>query len=81
MSAQPPLPPWHDVYQAAIFESDRLNVSKRVEIARQNLKDRVRQLDPQRQEERWELDKALNALRMLSLLDHTLADKTAWGQS
>jgi hypothetical protein len=73
MSARPPLPPWQSVYQEAILEPDRHKVSGRVENARNNLVERLRQLDPQRPDERWEVDRALNALRMLALLDKTNA--------
>jgi hypothetical protein len=71
MSARRPLPPWQTVYQAAILEPDRDKVPSRVENARKTLGDRLRELDPQRPDERWEVDRALNALRMLALLDKT----------
>jgi len=71
MSARPVLPPWHTVYQEAILEPDRDKVHGLVESARRNLVDRLRQLDPQHPDERWEMDRALNALRMLALLDKT----------
>jgi hypothetical protein len=71
MSVRPQLPPWQNIYQAAILEPDRHKVPGRVESARKNLVDRLRQLDPQRPDERWEVDRALNALRMLALLDKT----------
>jgi len=64
---------WHDVYQAAILESDRQQVSVRVQSARSDLAERLRHLDPQHPEERCELDRIANALRMLALLDKTTA--------
>jgi hypothetical protein len=42
-----------------------------IKCARKNLVQRLRQLDPQRPEQRWELDRALSALKMLALLDKT----------
>ena len=62
---------WHDSYQAAILESDRDKVPGKVECARRKLVERLRQLDAQRPDERWEMDRLLNALRMLALLDKT----------
>jgi len=72
MSARATLLPWHGIYQAAILESDRHKVPGRVERARRDLVERVRHLDPQCPNERWELDRVLNALRMLALLDKTI---------
>ncbi len=66
-------PSWHDVYQAAILEPDRLKVPGRVQSARRNLAERWRELDPKLPDERWELDRISNALRMLALLDKTSA--------
>jgi hypothetical protein len=43
----------------------------RIECARRSLAERLRQVDPQRPDERSEMDRALNALRMLVLLDQT----------
>jgi hypothetical protein len=71
MSAQTSLPTWHNTYAAAILEPDRDKVPGRVESARKHLVDRLRELDPQRPGERSELDRALNALKMLALLDQT----------
>jgi hypothetical protein len=71
MSARTVLPPWHNIYKDAILEPDRHKVPCRVESARKNVVDRLRQLNPQCPEERWEVDRALNALRMLALLDKT----------
>jgi|HubBroStandDraft_2_1064218.scaffolds.fasta_scaffold11631_3 hypothetical protein len=71
MSARLMQSPWHHVYQAAILEVDRHQVSARVQSARRDLAERVRQLDPQQPDERWELDRIANALRMLALLDKT----------
>jgi hypothetical protein len=78
MSARPTQPAWHDMYQAAISEPDRHKIHGRVERARRDLVERLRQLDPQCPDERWELDRALNALRMLALLATTMASKAAW---
>jgi hypothetical protein len=72
MPARSPLPPWHNTYQAAILEPDLEKVPGRVESARKHLVDRLQQLDPQHPGERPELDRALNALRMLALLDKTV---------
>jgi hypothetical protein len=72
MSARVSLPPWHNTYQAAILEPDREKVPGRVESARKHLVDRLRELDPQHPGERSEMDRALNALRMLALLDKTI---------
>jgi hypothetical protein len=72
MSARP-LPTWHDVYQAAILEPDREKVPNRVQCARRNLADRWRELDPKLPDQRWEIDRITNALRMLALLDKTSA--------
>ena len=71
MSAVPSPFPWHDVYQAAILETDRRKMPMRIECARRTLLERVRRLDPQRPDDRWELDRALHALRMLALLGKT----------
>jgi hypothetical protein len=71
MSAHLPLPPWHDVYRAALLEPDHDKIPIRSKCARKDLVERLRQLDPQRPEERWELDRALSALKMLALLDKT----------
>jgi len=60
---------WHGVYQAAILEPDPQQVSVRVQSARRDLAERLPQLDPQQPEERSELDRIANALRMLALLD------------
>jgi hypothetical protein len=70
MSASPH-PSWQDVYQAAILEPDRLKVPGRVQCARKNLAQRWRELDPKLPDQRWELDRISNALRMLALLDKT----------
>jgi hypothetical protein len=72
MSTRSTLPIWHNTYAAAILEPDREKVPGRVESARKHLVDRLQQLDPQRPGERWEADRALNALRMLALLDKTI---------
>jgi hypothetical protein len=72
MSAHPH-PSWQDVYQAAILEPDRLKVPTRVQCARENLTERWRELDPKLPDQRWELDRISNALRMLALLDKTSA--------
>jgi hypothetical protein len=74
MSEHLPPPPWHDVYRAAILEPDQHKIPIRIECARRNLTERLQQLDPQRPEERCEVDRALNALRMLALLDKTIND-------
>ena len=74
MSARATLLPWHHVYQAAILEADRHKVPDRVEKARTRLAERQRQLNPNLAEERWELDRVLNALRMLALLDKVSSD-------
>jgi hypothetical protein len=66
-------PVWHDVYKAAILESDRRKIPGRVESARKNLVERWRELDPKLPDQRWELDRISNALRMLALLDKTSA--------
>jgi hypothetical protein len=66
-------PVWHDVYKAAILEPDRQKVPDRVQCARKNLADRWRELDPKLPDQRWELDRISNALRMLALLDKTSA--------
>jgi hypothetical protein len=71
MPACPPLPPWHDIYRAAILELDPNKIPTRIERARRSLAERLRQLDPQHPDERSEMDRALNALRMLALLDQT----------
>ena len=71
MAAHPQLPPWHDVYRAAILEPDHDKIPIRIKSARKNLVERLRELDPQRPEQRWELDRALSALRMLALLAKT----------
>lgn len=77
MSSSPPRPSWHELYQAAILELDHDKIPPLVERARTNLADRVRQLDPQVPDERSELNRALNALRMLALLDKTMTAKAA----
>jgi hypothetical protein len=69
MSALPQLPAWHDLYQAAILEPDRHKLPTRIECAQRSLVERLRQLDPQHPDEQWEVDRTLNALRMLALLD------------
>ena len=80
MSARP-FPSWQDVYQAAILEPDRLKVPARVQCARRNLADRWRELDPRLPDQRWELDRITNALRMLALLDRTLAAESATAEA
>ncbi|MGA2353348.1 MAG: hypothetical protein ABSG02_02560 [Terriglobales bacterium] len=64
-------PSWQGVYQAAILEPDRQKIPGRVQCARKNLAERWRELDPKLPEQRWELDRISNALRMLALLDRT----------
>jgi hypothetical protein len=64
-------PSWHDVYQAAILEPDRQKIPGRVQCARRDLAERWRELDPKLPDQRWELDRISNALRMLALLDKT----------
>jgi hypothetical protein len=66
-------PVWHDAYKAAILEPDRQKIPSRVESARKNLVERWRELDPKFPDQRWELDRISNALRMLALLDKTSA--------
>ncbi len=68
-----PLPGWHNSYQAALFELDREKVPNRIELARKSLVERLRELDTHSTDQRGEVDRILNALRMLELLNHTLA--------
>ena len=79
MSAPSPRPLWHELYQAAILELDRDKIPLLVERARRNLADRLRELDPQVPDQRSELNRALNALRMLALLDKTLTNARVAG--
>jgi len=70
MSAHLPHPPWHDVYRAAILEPEHRKIPVRIECARKNLTERLRQLETRNTpDEHWEVDRALNALRMLALLE------------
>jgi hypothetical protein len=71
MAARATVLPWHKIYQEAILEPDCGKVRGRVEYARKSLVERLRQLDQRCPDERWELDRLLNALRMLALLDKT----------
>jgi hypothetical protein len=63
---------WHHVYQEAILELDDRKVPGLIERARKYLAKDLPQLDPQIPDQRRELDRALNALRMLALLDKTM---------
>ncbi len=74
MCARVTLLPWHQIYQAAILEPDRHKIPDRIETARTGLAERQRQLNPNLAEERWELDRVSNALRMLALLDKVSSD-------
>lgn len=70
MPARLPHPPWHDVYRAAILELDPHKIPVRIECARKNLTERLRHLETRNTpDEHWEVDRALNALRMLALLE------------
>jgi hypothetical protein len=71
MTARATALPWHKIYQEAILELDCHKAPGRVEFARKNLVERLRQLDPRCPDEQWETDRLLNALRMLALLDKT----------
>lgn len=60
--------PWHSLYQAALFETDREKIPQRIDAAERAILDRVKELfalDTDHIEEDQVLDDALYALRAL----------------
>lgn len=68
MSTHQSLPAWHEVYEAAILESDHELARGKINAAKAVLKDRLSHLNRQQTGSGAEADRLLNAIRMLDLL-------------
>lgn len=70
-----PLPEWNESYREALFETDKDKLPVRIKIARNALIRHLQGIDEKAQ--RRERDRALQALRMLELLQHVSMDASS----